>query len=137
MPARFKISNTFALRGRSVFVLEGKITRGKIHDGMDLQYTDGKGRISLLPIDAIEYSLHRQNGNSAELIGLCLRFVDEEMLSTFRSLRLKNRSFIVSQPAVRLRFRASYEYSGSSYAHEPTPEYTKANRKTRSKSKKK
>lgn len=93
MPNRFTVLYTSVLKDKKYFVLEGKIARGHITTGMNLQYTGTGNDLSLLPVSDISFTLRKSGTETVELISLCVPYENTAMLNALDDLELVNRTF--------------------------------------------
>jgi hypothetical protein len=124
MRSKFKISQVSALKPKHYFILLGKLTSGKISVGMNLLYEDIDGNFSLLPIVNIGFTLFRKGSRTTELVTLCIPYENEAMLAEFRKLKLRNKSFYISKPAIRTIYTSKVRGSAAElFARENRPAY--------------
>ena len=83
--AQFRISESFALESRNLFVLAGDVIAGRIVAGMQVAIPFN-GTIALtVPIHAVGYI---RRSSSREEVGLCIKYQDSEELEVWRGLNI-------------------------------------------------
>jgi hypothetical protein len=93
---KFRVTESFALESRSLFVLAGSIVEGDIEPGMLVGIPFNPAVSMTAPIDAIEVAL-RPGG--AEDVCLCFRYADDEELSFWQALNIGEETLEVKPAA--------------------------------------
>lgn len=91
--AKFRVSSTFALRSRQLFVLAGEIVDGELRAGMVAEIRCNPSFAIDAPIHGVEFL--DGPGDRSE-VGLTVCYADEEELATWEALNIANETLVVN-----------------------------------------
>lgn len=94
--ARFRISGSFAIEGRQLFVLAGDVIDGRIVPGMHVAIHLNASTTMTAPVHAVEYI---RRSSDREEVGLCIKCENSEELEVWRGLNIGSEVVEVSNDA--------------------------------------